>query len=170
MFFSSLLTFFFWCRRPEHPHLYQCEEHTVVRCVLSLRIETKGAGNWVTPSIWRHSHQLATEPNMLFVMSSLILVQFLLLGLRVIETTTDTWRHCTGILPFYLNSSNFSFTCISVHFNTSDAWVNDSVNGLQFHIKKNWEMPAAKILLDNFNFCIGLLFFVFSVVCTINLN
>ncbi|XP_030247174.1 thrombospondin-type laminin G domain and EAR repeat-containing protein-like [Sparus aurata] len=41
---------------------------------------------------------------MLFVMSSLIFVQFLLLGLRVIDTTTDTWKHCTDLLPLDLLS------------------------------------------------------------------
>ncbi|XP_068195489.1 thrombospondin-type laminin G domain and EAR repeat-containing protein-like [Antennarius striatus] len=35
-------------------------------------------------------------------MTSLIFVQFLLLGLRVIDTTTDTWRHCTELLPLDL--------------------------------------------------------------------
>lgn len=95
-----------------------------------LGIETKGAGHREIPSIWRHSHQLTTEPNMLFVMSSLILVQFLLLGLRVIDSTTDTRRHCTGIVPFH-----------------SDL--------LKLHLKK-WEPPPAKILLDNSN-CLCLL-------------
>uniref|UniRef100_A0A3B4UN02 Thrombospondin type laminin G domain and EAR repeats n=1 Tax=Seriola dumerili TaxID=41447 RepID=A0A3B4UN02_SERDU len=37
-------------------------------------------------------------------MSSLIFVQLLLLGLRVISTTTDTWRHCTDLLPLDLLS------------------------------------------------------------------
>ncbi|XP_058471470.1 thrombospondin-type laminin G domain and EAR repeat-containing protein-like [Solea solea] len=37
-------------------------------------------------------------------MSSLIFVQLLLLGLRVISTTTDTWRHCTDIFPLDLLS------------------------------------------------------------------
>ncbi|KAM8737574.1 thrombospondin-type laminin G domain and EAR repeat-containing protein-like [Acanthopagrus schlegelii] len=37
-------------------------------------------------------------------MSSLIFVPFLLLGLRVIDTTTDTWRHCTDLLPLDLLS------------------------------------------------------------------
>ncbi|XP_070835858.1 thrombospondin-type laminin G domain and EAR repeat-containing protein-like [Chaetodon trifascialis] len=41
---------------------------------------------------------------MLFVMSSLIFVQFLLLGLRVIESTTDSWRHCADFLPLDLLS------------------------------------------------------------------
>ncbi|XP_044231368.1 thrombospondin-type laminin G domain and EAR repeat-containing protein-like isoform X1 [Thunnus albacares] len=41
---------------------------------------------------------------MLLVMSSLIFVQLLLLGLRVIDTTTDTWRHCTDLLPLDLLS------------------------------------------------------------------
>ncbi|XP_053191834.1 thrombospondin-type laminin G domain and EAR repeat-containing protein-like [Scomber japonicus] len=37
-------------------------------------------------------------------MSSLIFVQLLLLGLSVIDTTTDTWRHCTDLLPLDLLS------------------------------------------------------------------
>ncbi|GLD69348.1 thrombospondin-type laminin G domain and EAR repeat-containing protein-like isoform X1 [Lates japonicus] len=37
-------------------------------------------------------------------MSSLILMQLLLLGLRVIDATTDTWRHCTDLLPLDLLS------------------------------------------------------------------
>ncbi|KAG7224082.1 hypothetical protein INR49_019817 [Caranx melampygus] len=37
-------------------------------------------------------------------MSSLIFVQLLLLGLKVISTTTDTWRHCTDLLPLDLLS------------------------------------------------------------------
>ncbi|XP_045917721.1 thrombospondin-type laminin G domain and EAR repeat-containing protein-like isoform X2 [Micropterus dolomieu] len=37
-------------------------------------------------------------------MTSLIFVQFLLLGLRIIDTTTNTWRHCTDLLPLDLLS------------------------------------------------------------------
>ncbi|XP_078134118.1 thrombospondin-type laminin G domain and EAR repeat-containing protein-like isoform X2 [Sander vitreus] len=37
-------------------------------------------------------------------MTSLIFVHFLLLGLRVIGTTTDTWRRCTDLLPLDLLS------------------------------------------------------------------
>ncbi|XP_035023134.2 thrombospondin-type laminin G domain and EAR repeat-containing protein-like [Hippoglossus stenolepis] len=37
-------------------------------------------------------------------MSSLIFLQLLLLGLRVINATTDTWRHCTDLLPLDLLS------------------------------------------------------------------
>ncbi|KAF3701055.1 Thrombospondin-type laminin G domain and EAR repeat-containing protein [Channa argus] len=37
-------------------------------------------------------------------MSSLIFVQLLLLGLRVIDTSTDTWRHCTDVPPLDLLS------------------------------------------------------------------
>ncbi|XP_070776006.1 thrombospondin-type laminin G domain and EAR repeat-containing protein-like [Enoplosus armatus] len=37
-------------------------------------------------------------------MTSLIFVQFLFLGLRVIATTADTWRHCTDLLPLDLLS------------------------------------------------------------------
>ncbi|XP_040916634.1 thrombospondin-type laminin G domain and EAR repeat-containing protein-like [Toxotes jaculatrix] len=37
-------------------------------------------------------------------MSSLILVQLLLLGLRVIDISADTWRHCTDLLPLDLLS------------------------------------------------------------------
>ncbi|XP_029317039.1 thrombospondin-type laminin G domain and EAR repeat-containing protein-like [Cottoperca gobio] len=39
-----------------------------------------------------------------FVMTSLIFVHFLLLGLRVIDTTADTWRRCTDLLPLDLLS------------------------------------------------------------------
>nr|XP_046269914.1 thrombospondin-type laminin G domain and EAR repeat-containing protein-like [Scatophagus argus] len=41
---------------------------------------------------------------MLFEMSSLIFVQFLLFGLRVVESTADTWKHCTDSLPLDLLS------------------------------------------------------------------
>ncbi|XP_049917820.1 thrombospondin-type laminin G domain and EAR repeat-containing protein-like [Epinephelus moara] len=37
-------------------------------------------------------------------MTSLIFVHFLLLGLRVIDTTADTWRRCTNLLPLDLLS------------------------------------------------------------------
>ncbi|XP_029349737.1 thrombospondin-type laminin G domain and EAR repeat-containing protein-like [Echeneis naucrates] len=37
-------------------------------------------------------------------MSSLIFVQLLLLGLKFINTTTDSWRHCTDLLPLDLLS------------------------------------------------------------------
>ncbi|KAM9340940.1 thrombospondin-type laminin G domain and EAR repeat-containing protein-like [Symphorus nematophorus] len=37
-------------------------------------------------------------------MSSLIFAQLLLLGLRVTDTTTDTWRHCTDLVPLDLLS------------------------------------------------------------------
>ncbi|XP_034531246.1 thrombospondin-type laminin G domain and EAR repeat-containing protein-like isoform X2 [Notolabrus celidotus] len=37
-------------------------------------------------------------------MSSLILALFFLLGLKVIATTTDTWRHCADLLPLDLLS------------------------------------------------------------------
>lgn len=111
--------FFCWVRRSECAPLHRYEECTVAWWVLSLEVETKGAGHTQRPSIWRPSHQLATEPNMLLVMSLVILVQFLLLGLGVIGTTSDTWRHCTGIVLFYL-----IFTSLSFHSNMSDDWFN----------------------------------------------
>lgn len=43
--FQQFVDIFLLMQKTRTSAFYQCEEHTVVGCVLSLRIETKGAGN-----------------------------------------------------------------------------------------------------------------------------
>lgn len=59
---------------------------------------------------------IATEPNRLAMMTWLIFAHLLLLGLRATDTTSDTWRRCTGIVPF----EYISPVLTTAHFNRSD--------------------------------------------------
>lgn len=102
-------------------------------------------------------------------MTSLIFVHFLLLGLRVIGTTTDTWRRCTGIVPFYTILTSAFLSITSAHFNTSDVQVMIiQWDGLRVHLK-TWETPPAKILLDNSN-CLCLLTVQWVCLCAVLLE
>lgn len=72
-----------------------------------------------------------------FVMSPLIFLQLLLLGSRVINSTTDTWRHCTGMVPFYRQFHLFAFYYLSTFQNIwcsvngfSDEWFTVSSTNL----------------------------------------
>ncbi|XP_040055648.2 thrombospondin-type laminin G domain and EAR repeat-containing protein isoform X1 [Gasterosteus aculeatus] len=47
---------------------------------------------------------IATEPNRLAMMTWLIFAHLLLLGLRATDTTSDTWRRCTDLVPLDLLS------------------------------------------------------------------
>lgn len=91
---ALMMTSSIWVGSPECSHLCQQEDLAVVRSVSPLKTKTKGHREIL--SAWRYLHQLATKPNIVSVMSSLIFVQFLLLGLRVIDASTDTRTGCTG--------------------------------------------------------------------------